>query len=225
MARSLLVPKTFAMALLSKTNFPLNLGTEFSLAGVQRMCPVCGRWPASCGPQAVDVLVEVGRNGIPHRIEDEVDAFPACLFCGGNEVGISCDEDDLIDLSLESQRGDVESDLHVDSFLTGVVKEVLIGEIGDDTTPTEEFFELVGFELPFSDRRDVTQPKGDLAGSPQFIMERQTEGRRLSSREVETYSGDWPMHPLLEWWAIIEEYSIQMASAGRIIFIFEVAES
>jgi len=29
------------------------------------------------GLQAVDVFMEIGADGMPHRVEDEVDAFPA----------------------------------------------------------------------------------------------------------------------------------------------------
>jgi hypothetical protein len=63
------------------------------------------------------MLVETCRDGLPHRVEDEVNPFPPCHFCSRNEVGVSGYQHDLIHLSLEREGGNINAYAHINPLL------------------------------------------------------------------------------------------------------------
>ncbi len=65
----------------------------------------------------------------PHGIENEIDTFsPRKLRCW-NEVAVSRNKYDLVDLFLVSQGGNIEADPHVNALLFGVVSHVVFGQV------------------------------------------------------------------------------------------------
>ena len=44
------------------------------------------------------------RTLITHAIKNDINPFSAGKFCSGNKIAICCNHDDLIHLSLESER-------------------------------------------------------------------------------------------------------------------------
>jgi len=83
------------------------------------------------------MLVQVASYNAPHRIEDEINTLPPREFGGRNKIGIAGNKNDLIDLFLVCNRCDIETDLHVGSFLSDFVFEIAVCQIGEATFPFE----------------------------------------------------------------------------------------
>jgi hypothetical protein len=45
--------------------------------------PALHAWRPGRGTQSIDVLVKAWRNGLPHWVKDEIDAFPPSLLGRG----------------------------------------------------------------------------------------------------------------------------------------------
>ena len=63
----------------------------------------------------------------PQRIKDEVNALASRQLRGRDKIRISGNQDDLIDLALETQRRDVQPDAHIHAFLHCCVFKIIIG--------------------------------------------------------------------------------------------------
>ena len=86
------------------------------------------RWAAACAsPQAVDVLVQLRLDTLPHRIKHEVYPFASCEFRRRHKVAISSNKDYLVSLALGRYSHDVDPDSHINAFLDEVRLEVGIG--------------------------------------------------------------------------------------------------
>ncbi len=72
---------------------------------------------------------EIVLDGTAQRIEDKVDAFSSCQFGGGDEVTITGDEDDAVDLLFIGQGADVQTDADVRPLLLEVEAEVHFLEV------------------------------------------------------------------------------------------------
>lgn len=71
---------------------------------------------------------EIVRYLQPQRIENEIDTLSAGEFCGRDKIAISSDQDNPIYLLLETDSGDVQTNPHVDTFLTDIQRKVLVSE-------------------------------------------------------------------------------------------------
>ncbi len=67
-----------------------------------------------------------GCSVITHTIKDDINAFAPREFRRGNEIRVGCHDNDLIDLLLESQGCDVQTQTHIDAFLLRVDIKVSI---------------------------------------------------------------------------------------------------
>jgi len=74
--------------------------------------------PRKTASQAIDVFKKIGRNILPQRIKDKLDALsPSHLGCW-NEFRVARNKHDDLGLVFESDRGNVEADPYpyVDAF-------------------------------------------------------------------------------------------------------------
>lgn len=63
---------------------------------------------------------------ITHAVKYHIDAFAPRKFGGRHKIGIRCNNDDLVNLALESERCNVESKPHVYTFLLCINFEILV---------------------------------------------------------------------------------------------------
>lgn len=75
------------------------------------------------------MLMQIRSDWVPHRVEDEVNAFSPCQLGGRNEIGIPSHQYNLVSLPLIGDGSDIETDPHVRSFLSDVVFEIVIGQV------------------------------------------------------------------------------------------------
>ena len=85
---------------------------------------------------------------MPKRVEHEIDTFTARELSCGDKIGIARDQNDLIHLLLEAQRGDVQADPHIDTFLIGCILEVLVGQGVEFATAIQELLQSSFFQSP-----------------------------------------------------------------------------
>ena len=84
------------------------------------------------------MLNKINGRRSTHWIKHYIDALAARQLCGRNEVGVAGNENDLIHLSFESQRGDIKAELHVDTFLLRIDLEIVVSK-----------WRKAGFKQPF----------------------------------------------------------------------------
>ena len=84
------------------------------------------------------MLKQISRHILPERVEYELYSLPTCKLGGRNEVSVAGDENDDVRLTFQRDRGDVESDSHVDALLTQRRSEVLVGQVGDAYETTQK---------------------------------------------------------------------------------------
>jgi len=121
------------------------------------------------------MLMKICRNRIPHWVQDEIDAFSPGKFCCRHEICITSNEDDLIDLTLESQRSDIESDLHVYTFLTKGVEKVVVSELGDGNIAGQQGFEGIRLHFPSANAGDVPKSKCYFPLAAKLVVQFESE--------------------------------------------------
>jgi len=63
---------------------------------------------------------------MPEWVEDKIDPFTAGELCRRHKIGVACNQNNLVGLTLEAQRRNIESNTHVNSFLDGRILEVFV---------------------------------------------------------------------------------------------------
>jgi len=78
-------------------------------------------------PNAINVFDKVnGGIGRAHFVKHDIYAFSPCQFGCGYEIGVTGYDDDLIDLTFESQGSNVKSKAHINTFLDRVDLEIIV---------------------------------------------------------------------------------------------------
>ena len=119
--------------------------------------------------------MQVGRNPLPHRIEDEIDPLVAGQLGGRNEIRVPGHQDDLVDLLLVRQRSDINADLHIDLGLAHIGLEMFIAEVAPLQGALTQLLIGVALELPLAALGKPTQAqrkfalKGDGASGASFV--------------------------------------------------------
>ena len=75
------------------------------------------------------MLGKIGGYVLPEWIKDELHAFSPSELCSRNEIRIAGNEDDDVSLALQRDRGDIQTDTHVDALLPQGRREVIISEV------------------------------------------------------------------------------------------------
>lgn len=92
-----------------------------------------------------------------HGVKDEIDAFPARQLGCGHEVSIASNQHDLIDLFLECQCGDIDTNPHVYAFLASFDLHICFGQIGQLDCSFEQLINPVGLNCPAHVGRQVPE--------------------------------------------------------------------
>jgi len=74
------------------------------------------------------MLLQRGVNGMPKRIEHKIDSLTTSKFCRGDEIGITGNQNNLINLPLETQGCNVQTDTHINALLGGGILKICIGQ-------------------------------------------------------------------------------------------------
>ena len=72
------------------------------------------------------MLNQIGRRPGAHWINHHVNAFPARQLHRGHEIGVGCDQNDLIDLLLVSQRSHIHAKAHVYALLHDIEFKIIV---------------------------------------------------------------------------------------------------
>ena len=72
------------------------------------------------------MFVEVFADSPPHGVEYHVDALAAREFGSRHAVGIGSHQDDPINKAFERKRCDIESNSHIDAFLSHIVLHIVL---------------------------------------------------------------------------------------------------
>ena len=62
----------------------------------------------------ISILTNLHFHGVQHKVK----AFTSCQLCGRNEVTVSSNQNNLINLALLRQRRYIHADFHIDAFLS-----------------------------------------------------------------------------------------------------------
>ena len=94
------------------------------------------------------MLKQVSRHILPEWVEYELYSLSTCKLGGRNEVSVAGDENDDVGLTFQRDRGDVESDSHVDALLTQRRNEVLVGQVRDAYETIQKIPLRIRFQSP-----------------------------------------------------------------------------
>ena len=147
---------------------------------------------------------------IPHRVENNVNAFSPGQFRCGNKVAISQYEHNLVHKPLVAEGRDIQTKLHIDAFLSGHMFYVVFVEfIGRDAFPQQAFYIAV-LEPPLRIGREISEPKRKLAMSLECAEKRQSELSFSRLRQMNAATSDWILYVLGHWRTIVVQNSIQL---------------
>lgn len=156
---------------------------------------------------------------MPKGIQYEVNAFPAGQLCGGNKVRITCHQDNLINLALVAEGGNVQPNSHVDAFLHRSILEIVVRQRREFDTASEELLKLAVFQSPFPVVHQVPQSKSDFSEFAQLIVQRQAKSRLGRFGEINGTPSYRIMRPFLQRRTVVKEYSIQIVTDGGISLV------
>ena len=81
---------------------------------------------------------------LPHRVEDEIDAFSPCEFGSGNKIAVARYKNNLSGEPLCGYRGDVKADAHIDTLLNKIELKIAFGNLAEvDLSPAKRLNRLV----------------------------------------------------------------------------------
>lgn len=82
-------------------------------------------------------------NALPHRVKDEVYSFAACHFGRRNKVGVTSNQDNLIDLFFEGKGRYIHADTHIDALLLGVNFHIGVCKVCNLNFALEKLFDFL----------------------------------------------------------------------------------
>src|SRR5690625_4053209 len=160
--------------------------------------------------QPVDVLMQHRRHALPHRVEDEVDAFAPRQLGRRHEIRIAGDEHDLVHLPLVGQAGDVDADLHVDLALFQVGLEMLVAQIVPGHGAVMQGIVGRTLEAPLAATVDqAPQPQHQLALTPQAVVQVAAEAGHRAASEVHAFAAYRSHQLALQGRAVVEKDAVQ----------------
>ncbi len=75
------------------------------------------------------MLIQVGRNVLPQRVQYELHALASREFCRGYEISVSGNKDDDIRLSLQCNPGNINADPHINALLAERCGEIVVRQV------------------------------------------------------------------------------------------------
>ena len=96
------------------------------------------------------MLVQACGYLVPHRIKYEIDTTSTSILCGGYEVRVTRDEDDLRDEITFGQRSNIETNTHIDSLLRDGESNIAIGQALDGPSTRTQILQYSGPQRVFT---------------------------------------------------------------------------
>ena len=107
----------------------------------------------------------------PEWIEDKIDALTPCELCCRNKIRVSCNQYDLIDLSLKAQGCYIQADAHIHTLLDSSKFEIIIYKIHEIEAAVQELLQPSSSQSPLGLVEQVSKTQRHLALLPQFIVQ------------------------------------------------------
>ena len=161
--------------------------------------------------QAVDVLEQIARDGLPKRIEDELNAFAPRELRGRHKIGVAGDKNDDVGLALQRNRGDIEADPHIDALLMERGGEVTIREFSDRRFAAQEASLWLRLQDPgpVAVPANLSQSHGEIGSSTKGLEQLVPEECLLGSGVVDGGTTDGRVPFLLVRPRIVVEAAIE----------------
>lgn len=96
------------------------------------------------------MLVQACGYLVPHWIKYEIDTTSTSILCGGYEVRVTRDEDDLRDEITFGQRSNIETNTHIDSLLRDGESNIAIGQALDGPSTRTQILQYSGPQRVFT---------------------------------------------------------------------------
>lgn len=109
--------------------------------------------------------------GMKQGINDNINPFPSCQFCGGNKVAVPNHQNDLIDELPVTHGGDIKTQPHIDPFLPNVKDKVLVRQVFKPPLLVQQAFQDARPKRPGIHIVKMTQPKGKFSFFPKTLMQ------------------------------------------------------
>ncbi len=74
------------------------------------------------------MLKQVFSYTTSHRVEHKINTFPPCLFCGRNEITVTGNKHNLINLFFVCERCNINSYFHINAFLLGTKQKISLSQ-------------------------------------------------------------------------------------------------
>ena len=181
--------------------------------------------PRKTASQAIDVFKKIGRNILPQRIKDKLDALsPSHLGCW-NEIRVARNKHDDLGLVFESDRSNVEADPHVVAFLAQRRSKIVVGQILSCPAPREDFSLRLCAKCPkpvnvFSDLSQSDRKIGDAVKN---FKQFRSKARLLRLGIVNCSVTDWGMSLLIVRPGIVVERSVQkLERVGNVLDLVQL---
>ena len=119
--------------------------------------------------QQVNMLVQVGSNIMPERVQDNPHAFPPGQFGGRHKVAVSGDQDDSVGLLFQRNGCDVQPGPHINGFLLKPRRKIVIRQVVNGAASVQQVFLGLFFDYPLTMPANFAQPLGEVRADTQQI--------------------------------------------------------
>jgi len=130
------------------------------------------------------MLDQALRNGGPHGVQYEVDAFAPRQLRRGYEISVTGHQNDLPNLPLQGEGRDVDAYSHVDPLLPYHWMDIFSRKIGETTTPLQQIIKYARIGRPRIEVGQVAQPQSNLAHLTQFLVQLPSKKRFWRTRVI-----------------------------------------
>jgi len=130
------------------------------------------------------MLDQALRNGGPHGVQYEVDAFAPRQLRRVYEFSVPGHQNDLPNLPLQGEGRDVDAYSHVDPLLPYHWMDIFSRKIGETTTPLQQIIKYARIGRPRIEVGQVAQPQSNLAHLTQFLVQLPSKKRFWRTRVI-----------------------------------------
>ncbi len=143
-------------------------------------------WPGADRAHSVYVLDQALRNGGPHGVQYEVDAFAPGQLRRGYEISVTGHQNDLPNLPFQGEGRDVDAYSHVDPLLPYHWMDIFSRKIGKTTTPLQKIIKYARTGRP---RIEVGQVAESQKKAPVSAVPRSVGGRTWRAGWIDSVTG------------------------------------
>ena len=117
--------------------------------------------------QQVNMLVQVGSDIMPERVQDNPHAFPPGQFGGRHKVAVSGDQDDSVGLLFQRNGCDVQPNPHINGFLLKARRKIVIRQVVNRAASSQQIPLCFLSDYPLTMPANFAQPQGKVRAAAQ----------------------------------------------------------